>query len=165
MSKKSELNFLRVLFLFSIGALIYLFRKPPIKDWLIVFLLKSYISSILDNIVVKKGFIKYPVRTLKIFNISVLFSNLIFPVTCVFFNQVTRNSSLLAILTKCFLFTLSCTAAEFLIEKHTNLVQYKKGWNFLYSFMSIAFTFLFVRFSMMIIQTLEKRQCNKRPTY
>lgn len=86
MSKQNELIFLRILFLFrfSIGALIQLFRKPPIKDWLIVFLLKSYIASLLDNIVVKKGFIKYPVRTFKLFDISVLFSYLIFPVTCVF---------------------------------------------------------------------------------
>ncbi|MDE5053296.1 hypothetical protein NDK25_13750 [Niallia taxi] len=164
MSKTNELNFLRILFLMSIGFLIYLFKKPPIKDWVLVFLLKGYLASLLDNIVVKKGFIKYPVRTFKLFDISVLFSYLIFPVTCVFFNQVTRNSSLLGILTKCLLFSLPSASAEFLIEKHTKLVQYKKGWNFLYSFMSIAFTFLFVRFSMVIIQKQEKKQRSKRPT-
>ncbi|WP_437831830.1 CBO0543 family protein [Niallia taxi] len=158
MGKKNELVFLRILFVVSIGVLIQLMKKPPIKDWLIAFLLKSYIASLLDNIFVKKGFIKYPVRTFKLFDISVLFSYLIFPVTCVFFNQVTRNSSLLGIVTKCLLFSIPSTIVEFFIEKHTKLVQYKKGWNSFYSFVSITFTFLFVRFCMMVIQKSQKSQ-------
>lgn len=156
MSKKREIIFLRILFVVSVGVLVRLMKKPPIKDWLIVFLLKSYIASILDNVFVKKGFIKYPVKFFKLFDISVLFSYIIFPVTCVFFNQVTRNSTLLGILTKSLLFSIPSAFAEFFIEKHTKLVQYRKGWNSLYSFLSIASTFLFVRFSMMIIQNSQK---------
>ena len=158
MSKKGELIFLRILFVISIGVLIRLMKKPPIKDWLIVFLLKSYIASMLDNVFVKKGFIKYPVRTFKLFDISVLFSYIIFPVTCVFFNQVTRNSNFVGILTKSLLFSIPSAFAEFFIVKYTKLVQYRKRWNSLYSFLSIVSTFLFVRFSMMIIQKSQEKQ-------
>ena len=93
MSKQNERNFLKILFLLSISFLIYLFKKPPIKDWVLVFLLKSYIASILDTITVKKGFIKYSVRIFKIFDKSILFSHLIFPVIAFFSikSQVNQN--------------------------------------------------------------------------
>ncbi|MGA9228300.1 MAG: CBO0543 family protein [Mesobacillus sp.] len=118
------------------------------KDWLIIFLLKGYIASILDNLLVKKGYLKYPVYLFKTFDISVLFSYILFPVTCIYFNQVTKNSGLIAIFFKCILFSLPSAFAEHWIEKKTNLIRYKKSWTSIHSFASIASTFLAVRFLM-----------------
>ena len=86
MVNKFEKNTLRILFIFGIGAFFNLIRKPPLKDWIIIFLLKSYIASILDNLLVKKGYLKYPVNLFKTLDISALFSYLIFPISCIYFN-------------------------------------------------------------------------------
>ncbi|KKK36698.1 hypothetical protein WQ57_17695 [Mesobacillus campisalis] len=158
MRKKTELSILKALFAIGIVSFINLIRKPPIKDWVIIFLLKSYIASIFDAIFVKKGYLKYPVNLFKIFDISVLFSYLIFPVTCIYFNQVTKNSSLSGILFKCLLFSLPSAIAEHFIEKKTNLIKYKRSWNSIYSFSTIYATFLIVRFIMLLIRKESKRQ-------
>ncbi|TRZ40319.1 hypothetical protein CEQ21_05120 [Niallia circulans] len=160
MSKRNELNFLRLLLFASIGLFINMIRKPPLKEWLIIFLIKSYIASILDNIAVKKGYIKYPVRIFRMFDISVLFSYLIFPVTCVYYNQATKDSKLPGVLIKCLLFSIPSAVAEHFIEKNTKLVEYKKGWNSFCSFTSIAFSFLLVRLFMAIVRKVEKAQAN-----
>ncbi|MEH7883731.1 CBO0543 family protein [Bacillus sp. JJ1609] len=148
MGKSDEKKVLWVLFFFGIFSFFQLVKKPPIKDWLIIFLLKGYIASILDNLFVKKGYLKYPVTLFKTFDISVLFSYIIFPVTCIYFNQVTKNSGLIAIILKCILFSLPSSLAEHWIEKKTDLIKYKKGWTSFHSFTSIASTFLAVRFLM-----------------
>lgn len=127
MKKINEVFILRSLFILGIMMFFNLVRKPPIKDWLIIFFFKSYITTILDNILVKKGYLKYPVKIFKSFDYSFLFGYVIFPVTCVYFNQVTRHSSFLGIMFKCIIFTLPSTITEYFLEKHTNLIQYKKS--------------------------------------
>ena len=158
---KREKIILRIFSVISIVAFLNILRKPPIKDWLIIFLLKSYIASILDNLLVKKGYLKYPVKTLKTFDISVLFSYLLFPVTCIYFNQATKNSNILDIFIKCFLFSFPSTIAEHWIERKTNLIKYKKSWTSLHSFFSISATFLFVRFTMILIRVVASKQLRK----
>ncbi|MFP5114179.1 CBO0543 family protein [Bacillaceae bacterium C204] len=158
MRNQFEKNILRLLFVFGIGTFFNLIRKPPIKDWLLIFLLKSYIATILDNLLVKKGYIKYPVNLFKTFDISVLFSYLIFPISCIYYNQVTKNSSIFGIIGKCILFTLPSTLVESWLERNTKLVKYKKSWTSLHSFVSIGFTFLIVRALMALIgRTAEKQ--------
>lgn len=158
MVNKFEKNTLRILFIFGIGAFFNLIRKPPMKDWIIIFLLKSYIASILDNLLVKKGYFKYPVNLFKTFDISVLFSYLIFPISCIYFNQVTKNSTTKGILLKCLLFSLPSALAEHWLEKNTKLIKYKKSWTSVHSFFSIASTFLMVRFLMTIIRRVAHKQ-------
>nr|WP_263326807.1 CBO0543 family protein [Neobacillus sp. Marseille-Q6967] len=158
MRRHQEKNILRFLFIVGIVSFINLVRKPPTKDWLIIFLLKSYIASIFDMLFVKKGYLKYPVNLIKTFDISVLFSYLIFPVTCIYFNQITKNSTILGILGKCLLFSLPSAIAEHWIEKNTNLIRYKKSWTSFHSFLSIAVTFLMVRFIMVFIRKTAKKQ-------
>lgn len=149
---------LRLLFLVGIAAFIKLVRKPPAKDWFIIFLLKSYIASFLDNILVKKGYLKYPVNLFKTFDISVLFSYLLFPVSCIYFNQVTRNSSILGIIVKSLLFSAPSALAEDWIEKNTKLIAYKKSWTSVHSFFSIASTFILVRYIMSFIRRFAAKQ-------
>ncbi|WHY00278.1 CBO0543 family protein [Neobacillus sp. DY30] len=158
MGKKFERKMLRLLFLVGIASFIKLVRKPPVKDWFIIFLLKSYIASFLDNILVKKGYLKYPVNLFKTFDISVLFSYLLFPVSCIYFNQVTRNSSILGIILKSILFSAPSTLAEDWIEKNTKLIVYKKSWTSLHSFFSIASTFILVRYLMSLIRKFAAKQ-------
>jgi hypothetical protein len=158
LGKSGEKITLWTLFIAGIFSFIYLLRKPPFKDWLMIFLLKGYLASILDNILVKRGYLKYPVTLFKTFDISVLFSYIIFPVTCIYFNQVTKNSGLLSIILKCILFSLPSAWAEHWIEKKTDLIKYKRSWTSFHSFASIASTFLAVRFLMGGIRKLSEKE-------
>lgn len=158
MTNRFEKRVLRILFVFGIVTFINLVRKPPLKDWVIIFLLKSYIASILDNVLVKKGYLKYPVNLFKTFDISVLFSYLLFPVSCIYFNQLTRKSSNLGIIIKALLFSAPSALAEDWIEKNTKLISYKKSWTSIHSFFSIATTFLMVRYLMGVVRKLSMKQ-------
>ncbi|MCM3708037.1 MULTISPECIES: CBO0543 family protein [Cytobacillus] len=160
MGRRFEMNLLRGLFILGVGAFFHLVRKPPIKDWLIVFFLKSYIATFLDNLFVRKGYLKYPVKLFKTFDVSVLFSYIIFPVSCVYYNQLTRNSGLMGILMKSLIFSIPSTIAEHYLEKHTQLIKYKKSWNSYYSLVSIFATFLLTRGIMGLINKSAKKQKN-----
>ncbi|MFL6562680.1 MAG: CBO0543 family protein [Bacillus sp. (in: firmicutes)] len=160
MRHKFEKNILRLLFVFGIGTFFNLIRKPPLKDWLIIFLMKSYIATILDNLLVKKGYLKYPVNLFKTFDISVLFSYLIFPISCIYYNQITKNSSIIGIIIKCLLFSIPAAFAEGWLEKNTKLIKYKKSWTMLHSLASIASTFLIVRGLIVIIRRTAEKQNN-----
>jgi len=159
--RKYEKITLRILCVIGIASFLNLLRKPPLKDWLIIFLLKSYIASILDNLLVKKGYLTYPVKLLKTFDVSVLFSYLLFPVSCIYFNQITKSSNVLGILAKSLLFSVPSTLAEHWIERNTNLIRYKKSWTSIHSFISIASTFLLVRLTMILIRTAASKQSGK----
>lgn len=154
MRRNIEKNTLRFLFVLGILFFFQLIRKPPVKDWLIIFFLKSYIASFMDNLLVKKGYLKYPVSLFKTFDISVLFSYLIFPVTCIYFNQATEKSDPLSTLLKLLLFSAPSTLAENWLEKNTKLIQYRKNWTSLHSFFSISATFLLVKLLMAGIRKL-----------
>lgn len=158
MGKKFEKNALRLLYILGIGLFINLIRKPPIKDWLLVFLLKSFFASFLDNVLVKKGYLKYPVNLFKTFDISVLFSYLLFPVSCIYYNQVTKKSSVPGIIFKGLLFSAPSAIAEYWIEKNTKLIKYKKSWTSIHSFISIFSSFLVVRSIMALVRKLAVRQ-------
>lgn len=158
MKHKFEKRTLKILWLFGIISFFNLMRKPALKDWLIIFFLKSYIASFLDNILVRKGYIRYPVNLMKSFDVSVLFSYLIFPVMCVYFNQVTRNLRMPGIMLVSLLFSIPSAIAENWLEKNTKLISYKKSWTSFHSFASIASTFLAVRFLISLIRKIANQQ-------
>lgn len=151
MGRTFEKNVLRFLFVFGLISFFNLVRKPPVKDSLIIFFLKSYIASLLDTLTVKKGYVKYPVNLFKTFNISVLFSYLLFPITCVYYNQITKNSNIFGVILKVIYFSVPMTLVETWLEKNTKLIKYKKGWDWKHSFASISGTFLIVRLLMYVI--------------
>ncbi|WP_330218653.1 hypothetical protein [Niallia circulans] len=64
----------------------------------------------------------------------------------------------MGILVKCLLFSLPIAIAEHWIERKTNLIKYKKSWTSFHSLGSIAATFLFVRFMMILIRKAAIRQ-------
>ncbi|WP_129728294.1 CBO0543 family protein [Ectobacillus funiculus] len=152
MNSTIEKTTLKSLFLFGVFAFFNLVRKPLMKDWLIIFFLKSYISSILNVIAVKKGYLKYPVPLFKTFDVSVLFSYILFPISCVYYNQLTKNSNIFGMIVKAMCFSIPMTIVENWLEQNTRLIEYKKSWDWKYTFSSITTTFLIVRFIMGIIR-------------
>ncbi|MBM7652757.1 CBO0543 family protein [Neobacillus cucumis] len=153
-----EKNILRALLIFGIISFINLIRKPPAKDWLLIFLFKGFLSSILDNIVVKKGYIKYPIKLFKSFDFSFIFDYLLYPITCVYYNQVTKKSNILGIVVKTFYFSIPMAVTEHLLEKKTSLLKFKKGWNSFTSFWTLSITFLISRAFIAIV-----RKANNSP--
>jgi hypothetical protein len=91
------------------------------------------------------------------FDISVLFSYLLFPVSCIYYNQLTKNSTIWGIIFKCLLFSIPSSVVEFWIEKKTKLIKCKKSWTSLHSFVSISLTFLLSRVLIGIIRKYEKK--------
>lgn len=58
MGKHVQKNIIRLLFIFGLCSFFNLIRKPPLKDWLLIFFMKSYVATILDTLLVKKGYLK-----------------------------------------------------------------------------------------------------------
>ncbi|WP_319003536.1 CBO0543 family protein [Bacillus shivajii] len=117
--------------------------------------MKGYISSFIASFVVKNKNITFPIRFLpKYFDISILFDYLIFPLLCVFFNRTTlkMNPTKSIFLSLCFSFPM--TLLEIILERHTDLIKYKRNWNWIITYSSLAMTFLFIRLLMSIIRKL-----------
>ena len=135
-----EKNILWFLLIFGIIAFIKFIRKPPVKDWFIIFLFKGFLSAILDTLVVKKGYVEYPVTLLKSVNISYGFDYLLHPIACVYYNQVTKRSNIVGILIKTLYFSIPMAVIEHVLEKKTNLIKFKKGWTSFTSFWTMTIT-------------------------
>ncbi len=156
-----ENTILKTLLLLGILAFINVVRKPPVKDWLIIFLFKSYISTFFDRLTVKKGYITYPVKLIKWFDISFIFDYLLFPLSCVYYNQMTYKKNFFPTVFSVFLFSIPMSLVETMLEKNTKLVSYKKGWNSFHSFFTLTITFLFVRVLMEMIRYVSKNAKEK----
>ncbi|MFZ3590944.1 CBO0543 family protein [Bacillus sp. DJP31] len=146
MKKNKEETILYALTFLGFILFPFVFRKKPIKDWVIVYLLKAYISSLIDSWTVSAGKISYPVRlSPNSFRISLLFDYLLFPILCVFYNQFTFRFRLLPTMLSVFIFSIPMIIIEVLLERFTNLINFKKGWNWFTSFYTLTLTFWFVR--------------------
>ncbi|MGD6875038.1 CBO0543 family protein [Bacillus infantis] len=155
---KFEKNTLKFLLVFGVISFINLMRKPPVKDWMLIFLFKGYLSSVIDKLLVRKGYITYPVKLVKSFDVSFIFDYLLYPIACVYFNQATRTSGVIGILMKALCFSIPMALVEHFFEKRTSLIKFKKGWNSLISFYSLTITFLISRTFIAII-----RKANNTP--
>ena len=139
----------------GIGLLLipFAFKREKLKDWLLIFFLKGYIASLLDQIIVKKKHVSYPVRFMsKYFDSSILFDYLLFPLLCVFYNRTSEKSNLNSIFLQAFTYSTPMTVLEMILEKKTNLIKYKKNWNWLITYVTLVVTFLFVRGFIAIIR-------------
>lgn len=153
--RKKDKNILYGLCVFGILSLFTLIRNP-IKDWVIVFSFKAFLTGFVDSFITNKWkSITYPVRLCpKIFKINILFDLLLFPMACVWFNQCTINSSLKGIFTKVFAFSIPMTIIETIAERKTRLLNYK-NWTSWHTLISLTFTFLFTRGFMGLIRKLD----------
>ena len=148
----------------GVGLLLipFAFKREKLKDWLLIFFLKGYISSFLDQIIVKKKQISYPVRFMsKYFDSSLLFDYLLFPLLCVFYNRTSEKSNLHSIFLQSFIYSTPMTVLEVILEKKTNLIRYKKKWNWLITYFTLVTTFLFVRGFIAIIRKFNIENTSK----
>ena len=139
----------------GVGLLLipFAFKREKLKDWFLIFFLKGYISSFLDQIIVKKKHISYPVRFMsKYFDLNILFDYLLFPILCVFYNRTSEKSNLHSIILQPFIYSMPMTVLEVILEKKTNLIRYNKNWNWLITYSTLVVTFLFVRGFIAIIR-------------
>jgi hypothetical protein len=149
-----EKNILWGLLIIGFALVFFSLRKPPIKDWILIFLLTSNISIIIGTFVVAKNMLEYPVRFLnKQFDSSLLFESLLLPVVCVYFYQTTYHSGYRGIVLQGLLYTSVLTMIEVLFEKYTDLVEYHT-WTWMHTFIGVFLLMLFVR----IIYAVDKRE-------
>ncbi len=112
------------------------------RDWVVVFLYKCVLDSILGTIVVTVNYIEYPYRQLpQFFKMSLLFEFWIFPILCVLYNQVTREKGLLPIFYYAIMFSAGIVVIEYPLELHTQVIKYL-NWSWFTSFYALTLTFL-----------------------
>jgi hypothetical protein len=121
---------LKVFLVIGILLLPFAFKREKVKDWLLVFFLKGYISSFVAQLVVRNKNISYPIRLLPSFlNISVVFDYLLFPLLCVFYNRTSLFSKPIYVFIQSLLYSMPMTILEVILEKYTDLIKYKNNWN------------------------------------
>ncbi|TLS35061.1 CBO0543 family protein [Pseudalkalibacillus caeni] len=153
---------LRGLLLFGLTATAFLIRRPPTKDWVLVFFLKGVISSFIGMYVVSKKWLKYPVRLApKSFHSSLLFDYLLFPLACVAYNQTSYRSKFPGMIFQAVLYTTPMTLFEVWLEKNTQLIKYIK-WSWFHTFTSLFVTFVSVRAFMEWIRDITSRQAKEK---
>jgi hypothetical protein len=126
-------------------VLIFVIDWRYFRDWIVVLLFKGLIDFAWGSPVVNLKLIDYPVRLLPhYYNTCILFELWVFPVLCVWYNQVTRDKSLLSIILYALLFSAGMTAIEYPIEVYTELIKYIE-WSWFTTFYTLTITFLLSR--------------------
>jgi hypothetical protein len=158
MKDRTILNILTVSGL--IGSIFFLLRKKgDLKDWFLIFFIKTLVSTLLDGPVIKKGYLQYPHRYFpKSFDSNIVFLYVLFPLSCVMYNQFTYKMAPLKTLLSVFLFSGPMTLIEHWLERNTNLVKYDKGWRSSITLVVLSFTFLLVKGCIEGIRFLDKNQ-------
>ncbi len=138
MKKQMEKAFLVFLSLLGVGLIPIWFRKRPRKDWTIVFLLAGFLAGMLDAYVTARKLVEYPTRLFgKKLNISLLFDYVLLPNMGVLYNQFSYKSGFWMSVAKALMFSMPMTVVEYHLEKHTNLIVWRK-WNWFYNFTSVT---------------------------
>ncbi|MFV8830085.1 CBO0543 family protein [Alkalihalobacterium sp. APHAB7] len=156
----NEKKFLNYMFYFGILAIPFVFfRKKPLKDWVIVYFIVGFVSGIIDNILVTRGKLKYPVKKFKnYFLVSCTFDFVLCPLLNVIYNQATYKNNAWQSFLKLFLFITPMSLFETWLEKNTNLIKWKNGWKWYHTYISIFTKYLSVRIIMAIIRYFSNLQ-------
>jgi hypothetical protein len=138
-----------------------IYRKSPIKDWIIVYLFNAVTNGIIDNALTKNNIIKYPNRLFpKIFDTHILFDFFLYPTFTILYNQMTAKDKPFAIIYKLFVITIPVFLIEFLAERKTNLVDWTKKWRWYHTFFSIIIKSLLTRIVIAQIRRLDAKMEN-----
>jgi hypothetical protein len=157
MKDKKIMNLITI---FGIGGSIFVLlrRKGDLKDWFLIYFIKTLVSTLLDGPVIKTKYLEYPHRYFpKLFDSNIVFLYILFPLTCVMYNQFTYKMKPLKSFLCVFLFSGPMAIFETWLEKNTNLVKYHKGWNGFISFVVLSFTFSLVKGCIEGIRFLDKK--------
>lgn len=141
------------------GSIFFLLRKKgDLKDWFLIYFIKTLVSTLVDGPVIKANYLRYPYRYFpKLFESNIVFLYIFFPLSCVVYNQFTYKMKPLKSILSVFLFSGPMTILENWLEKNTNLVKYSKGWNSYITFIVISFTFLLVKGCIEGIRFVDKK--------
>lgn len=154
---------LNLLTIFGIGGSVFflLRRKGDLKDWFLIYFIKTLVSTLLDGPVVKRKYLQYPYRYFpKLFDSNIIFLYVLFPLSCVMYNQFTYKAKAVKTILSVFLFSGPMTLFENWLEKNTNLVKYGRGWNGFFTFFVLSFTFIFVKACMEFVRFLDNKRQN-----
>ncbi len=146
-------------FFWGLGLLLvpFAFRRKHLKTLLLTFFIKGYLVSFIDQIVVKRKQLKYPVRNFQnYFKTSILFDYFLFPLLCVFYHRTTEKKKGLAILLNAFFYSIPVTLIEGILEKKTNLIHYKNQWTRWISFATLTGTLWTVRILVVLINKFNR---------
>lgn len=150
---------LRILSALGVGTLLLLLKKPPFKDWVIVYLLTGFFSGIVDRILIAKNLLQYPVRFLpNFFNIHIIFDYVLCPTISVMYNQLTYKSKPMGIFLKIFLFNVPQVLIENWAEGKTNLIKWSKKWRWYHTFSTMTIKYLMIRLLMGLIRIVTEVQ-------
>ncbi|NMD69323.1 hypothetical protein HHO41_03415 [Bacillus sp. DNRA2] len=158
-SNKTQYKLLKVAFLINFVILIPLiFRKKPIKDWIIVYLFNAVTNEIIDKIVLRYRVVKYPIRLFpKVFKTHILFDLFIYPTFTIFYNQITYKDKLFPKMYKLLLITIPPFLIELCAERKTELIKWTKKWKWYYSFLSIIIKSFTTRMFIDLLRWSEKK--------
>jgi len=156
MKDKTILNIITII---GISGMTFLFRKGPIKDWILVYLLKMLVCTFMDIPVIMKKFVKYPKRYFpKYFDSNIVFVYIIFPLLCVLYNQYTYKMKLIPTIPSAFKYSVPMALVEKWLEENTQLVKYSNGWNSYYTLAYLTFGFWIVRATIGAIRLLDQKR-------
>lgn len=167
MNKKREKKLLRYMLFLNLGIMIpIILRKPPIKDWVIVYLFNAITNGIIDNALTKFKIIKYPSRLFpKVFDTHILFDFFLYPTFTIIYNQMTSKDNLFAIIYKLFVITIPVFLIEFLAENKSNLVEWTKKWKWYHTFFSIILKSLTTRLFIAIVRKVDKKREHRQEEF
>lgn len=144
--KNSSVGFLYILTIIGIFLLPFAIVKRSFKDWVIVYLVSIIGNSMADRFLVSKGYLKYDIRPFKkSIKIHLPFDYVHYPLMLLYYNQWTLNSKPLGIILKLFPFLIPQVLVETFAAKKTNLITWRRGWNWQHSFISLVIKMLLCR--------------------
>ena len=129
-------------FLIALFLLIFAVDWRYFRDWVVVFLYKSILNTLMSTMIINTGRIEYVYRQLpQYFRMSLLYELWVFPILCVLYNQITRERGLWPVLYYAVLFSAGITATEYPLELYTDLIQYHK-WSWFTTLYTTTLTLL-----------------------
>jgi hypothetical protein len=131
-------NILKFSLFLGLCFLPILFRKPSFKIWSVIYLTNGIASHLTDRALVAKKKLSYPIRLVPhLTKNSLVYDYIVCPLISVAYCQATKNSKLLGTLVKGLLFAVPQVVIEFIAERKTQLIKYKRGWTILHSYVGI----------------------------
>ncbi|MNN49826.1 hypothetical protein D3C81_1643770 [compost metagenome] len=128
-----------------------------------MFFLKGFLSILCDTYFVSKGWLSYPDRFFpNIFQTTIVFAMLAYPLLCVLYNQTSYRSGLGGILTQAVLYSIPPTLFEWWAAENTRLVKFH-NWTWYYSFFFFLGTFLAVRGAIGLIRIYSNKKGSPSP--
>jgi hypothetical protein len=141
-----------------IGTILWIFivKKPPVKSNIIIHIMTSILTTTIDQILVKLKFLKYPIRLFpRFFSIHIIFDWLLCPVITIAHFQLSKNDkNWFIIFLKLLIFTTSQLLIEVWAVNKTRLIQWKNGWEWYHTYVSMNIKFFLVR---ILIHSIEKK--------